>query len=163
MTADDFDCPNCNDAGCIDCADTDKPITADVLAEIRAKHTAWTTQQLGQEEIKRMFHVVRLLLAESDRLRADAQGQVLAEAGAAFRETFGDVVVRGTDGEWANAADFIGTRTLLPTCDDFYPSHVDTRCYLPKGHKGSHHNRDNGRDLAWPQLLRGTDAATPTA
>lgn len=79
------------------------------------------------------------------------RAEALHEAAEAFRTEFGDVVVRGRDSEWANVAAFIETRARIPQCGDFYPHRTDTRCTLPKGHRGGHRAPWGTRFMAWPR------------
>jgi hypothetical protein len=87
------------------------------------------------------------LLAEIDRLRAAAE---------VFRAEFGNLVVKGQDGDWANVADWIATGARIPACGAFYPSATDTRCYLAKGHRRTHLAPWGTRDMAWPYDPRET-------
>ena len=90
---------------------------------------------------------VPALLADNRRLRAAAD---------AFRAEFGDLVVKGRDGDWANVADWIATGARIPACGAFYPHHTDTRCTRAKGHRGSHNAPWGTRDMAWPYDPRET-------
>ena len=74
----------------------------------------------------------------------------------AFRAEFGNVIVCGKDGDWANVADWIATGARIPACGSFYPAATDTRCVLHKGHRGSHRAPWGDRVMAWPYDLRET-------
>ncbi|HZF92037.1 hypothetical protein [Streptomyces sp.] len=82
---------------------------------------------------------------------------VLADA---FRALFGEVVIKGRDGDWANVADWIATGARIPACGAFYPHHTDTRCTQAKGHRGSHKAPWGTRDMAWPYDPRETQPPT---
>ena len=75
---------------------------------------------------------------------------------AAFRTEFGNVLVHGTDGNWANVADWIATDTRIPACGAFYPPATDTRCVRHKGHQGNHRAPWGDRTMAWPYDPRET-------
>ncbi|MEV6504835.1 hypothetical protein AB0M61_01770 [Streptomyces sp. NPDC051642] len=77
----------------------------------------------------------------------------LAEA---FRAEFGNLIVMGHDGDWANVADWIATGARIPACGAFYPPATDTRCYLAKGHRRTHLAEWGTRDMAWPYDPRET-------
>jgi hypothetical protein len=88
---------------------------------------------------------------------------VLREVAEEFRATFGEVIVCGADGDWANVADWTGTGARIPACGSFYPHHTDTRCVLHKGHRGSHRAPWGRRTMAWPYDRRETPPAAPAA
>ncbi|MFF2864543.1 hypothetical protein ACFVSX_32265 [Streptomyces rubiginosohelvolus] len=101
-------------------------------------------------------------------VRADAppapadRAAVRRELAEEFRATFGEIIVCGTDGDWANVADWTATGARIPACGSFYPHHTDTRCVLHKGHRGSHRAPWGRRTMAWPYDHRETqpDPAT---
>jgi hypothetical protein len=84
---------------------------------------------------------------------ADAELRAVAKT---FRDTFGDVLVCGRDGNWANVADWIATGARIPACGSFYPPATDTRCVLHKGHQGNHRAPWGDRTMAWPYDPRET-------
>ncbi|MFD8667051.1 hypothetical protein ACFV1U_16860 [Streptomyces microflavus] len=88
---------------------------------------------------------------------------VLLERAEEFRATFGEIIVCGTDGDWANVADWTGTGARIPACGSFYPHHTDTRCVLHKGHRGSHRAPWGSRTMAWPYDRRETQPAPDTS
>lgn len=94
------------------------------------------------------------LVAEVRRLRATAD---------TFRAEFGNIIVHGKDGDWANVADFIATGARIPVCDAFYPHHTDTRCVKHKGHRGGHRAPWGDRVMAWPRDPRETPFPAPAA
>ncbi|MDX3575941.1 hypothetical protein [Streptomyces sp. FL07-04A] len=96
--------------------------------------------------------VLPALVDEVRRLRAAAEE---------FRATFGNVITRGNDGDWANVADWIATGTRIPACGAFYPPAADTRCVLHKGHRGSHRAPWGDRAMAWPYDRRETVQPDP--
>lgn len=89
-------------------------------------------------------------MTSNDRPRT--AGQIAED----FRAQFGNVIVRGADGDWASVADFIATGARIPVCDAFYPHHTDTRCIKHKGHRGNHRAVWGSGDMAWPYDPRET-------
>lgn len=73
-----------------------------------------------------------------------------------FRATFGNIIAKGQDGDWANVADWIATGARIPACGAFYPPATDTRCTRAKGHRGSHNAPWGTRDMSWPYDPRET-------
>lgn len=86
----------------------------------------------------------------------------LHKAAEAFRAQFGNLIVKGRDGDWANVADFIATGARIPACGAFYPPATDTRCYLAKGHRRNHLAEWGTRDMAWPYDPRETQQPLTT-
>ncbi|MFI6251474.1 hypothetical protein [Streptomyces sp. NPDC051016] len=90
---------------------------------------------------------VTAMAAEIRRLRATAE---------TFRAEFGNVIVRGQDGNWANVADFLATGARISACGAFYPHATDTRCTKHKGHQGNHLAPWGAQTMAWPYDPRET-------
>ncbi|MGW1814102.1 hypothetical protein ACWCQM_11150 [Streptomyces sp. NPDC002125] len=107
-------------------------------------------------------HMIDAVMAVADGEQAGLRATVLNEAADAFRAMFGDVIVHGADGDWANVADWTATGARIPACGSFYPHHTDTRCVLHKGHRGSHRAPWGSRTMAWPYDRRETQPNSAT-
>ncbi|MFD9834474.1 hypothetical protein [[Kitasatospora] papulosa] len=118
---------------------------------------AGLTPEAAQQEIDTYTQTIRTQPAPA----AD-RTTVLREAADAFRAMFGDVIVHGADGDWANVADWTATGARIPACGSFYPHHTDTRCVLHKGHRGSHRAPWGSRTMAWPYDRRETQPSSAT-
>ncbi|WP_203614489.1 hypothetical protein [Streptomyces rochei] len=115
------------------------------LVQVAAVCAAWIA-----DLDSRATEGTRRMADETATTETQAHATVRREVADDLRALFGNVVLKGQDGDWANVADYIATGARIPACGSFYPHHTDTRCSLAKGHRGSHIAPWGTRTMAWP-------------
>ncbi|MEV0015410.1 hypothetical protein [Streptomyces tendae] len=145
--------------------DTDTSAARPTTLHAIARHLEARADRIfrAESQASTEYHAVAAMLRrvadETAATETQPPATVRGEVADGFRALFGNVVLKGQDGDWANVADYIATGARIPACGSFYPSHTDTRCSLAKGHRGNHNAPWGTRTMAWPYDPRETQPA----